>query len=141
MKKKFVASSKDKKEWTAFTKQMGTINYKKADFLDQNIDTINEFDKLTQKKIKKIKDKNIIINPSSELLLNNKTLNFFRKSFRKIFPDYRHSHIYNLFSESIVPSGGEHFLPLFNESMSTIFFYCSNFFICFKYKANLQYYI
>ena len=40
-------------------------------FLDQNIDTINEFDKLTQKKIKKIKDKNIIINPSSELLLND----------------------------------------------------------------------
>ena len=45
MKKKFVASSKDKKEWTAFTKQMGTINYKKADFLDQNIE-INQVPKL-----------------------------------------------------------------------------------------------
>ena len=101
----------------------------RIDFLDQNIDTISEFDKFTQKTVKKIHDENIIINPSSELLLNNKTLNLFRKSFRKIFSDYRHSHIYNLFSESIVPSGGEHFLPLFNESMSTIFLYCSNYVI------------
>jgi len=102
------------------------INPLRLDFFDQNIESISEFDKLTQKTIKKINDKNILINPSSELLLNEKSLNLFRKSFRKIFSDYRHSHIYNLFSESIIPSGGEHFIPLFNKSMSTIFSYCSN---------------
>ena len=86
------------------------INPLRLDFFDQNIESISEFDKLTQKTIKKINDKNILINPSSELLLNEKSLNLFRKSFRKIFSDYRHSQIYNLFSESIIPSGGEHFI-------------------------------
>ncbi|SVD54066.1 uncharacterized protein METZ01_LOCUS406920, partial [marine metagenome] len=95
---------------------------------DQNIETISEFDRLTQKTTKKI-DENILITPSSELLINKKSLNLFRKSFREIFSDYRHSQIYNLFSNSIIPSGGENFLSLFNESLSTIFSYCLNYHI------------
>ena len=56
-------------------------------------------------------------------------MNLFRKSFREIFPEYRHSQIYNLFSNSIIPSGGENFLPLFNESLTTFFSYCLNYHI------------
>ena len=100
----------------------------RIDFFDQNIETISEFDRLTQKTTQKI-DENILITPSSELLINNKSLNLFRKSFREIFSEYRHSQIYNLFSNSIIPSGGENFLPLFNESLSTIFSYCLNYHI------------
>jgi len=36
VKKKFFASSKDKKDWDAFTKQMGTIKAKESDFEDNN---------------------------------------------------------------------------------------------------------
>lgn len=45
MKKKFVASSKDKKDWTAFTKQMGNINAKEIDLIEKDI---------KEKKIQKI---------------------------------------------------------------------------------------
>ena len=36
MKKKFVASSKDKKDWMLFTKQMGSISVKEADLVHKN---------------------------------------------------------------------------------------------------------
>ena len=43
--------------------------------------------------------------------------------------DWTPKNIYNLFSESIIPAGGENFLPLFFKSTSTIFFYCSDYHI------------
>jgi len=36
VKKKYSASSKDKKDWTDFTKQMGNISVKEDDFLEEN---------------------------------------------------------------------------------------------------------
>ena len=36
MKKKYFASSKDKKDWTDFTKQMSNISVKESDFLEEN---------------------------------------------------------------------------------------------------------
>ena len=45
MKKKHPASAKDKKDWVAFTKQIGNIEPKKADLLRQNT-KINKMRKL-----------------------------------------------------------------------------------------------
>ena len=45
MKKKYFARSKDKKDWTAFTKQMGNISAKESDILKENIE-INKVKKL-----------------------------------------------------------------------------------------------
>ena len=98
----------------------------RLDFFDEKIESINQFDKLSQRTIKKF-DKKILINPSNELLLNEKSLNLFRKSFRELFPSYRHSYIYNTFSELSIPSGGENFISLFYDTMSNIFDYCSDF--------------
>ena len=39
MKKKYIASSQDKKDWIAFTKQMGNVSVKKIDLPEQNIET------------------------------------------------------------------------------------------------------
>ena len=36
MKKKYFASSKDKKDWAEFTKQMSNISVKESDFLEEN---------------------------------------------------------------------------------------------------------
>ena len=36
MKKKYFASSKDKKDWADFTKQMSNISVKESDFLEEN---------------------------------------------------------------------------------------------------------
>ena len=45
VKKKYVVSSKDKKDWTNFTKQIGNISSKEDDFLQANIE-INKVPKL-----------------------------------------------------------------------------------------------
>ena len=45
MKKKYVVSSKNKKDWIDFTKQIGNISLKEADFLQNNTE-INKFRKL-----------------------------------------------------------------------------------------------
>ena len=39
MKKKYVASSKDKKDWIEFTKKIGEIRPKDSDFIEENIAT------------------------------------------------------------------------------------------------------
>ena len=45
VKKKYVVSSKDKKNWTDFTKQIGNISPKEDDLLQANIE-INKVPKL-----------------------------------------------------------------------------------------------
>ena len=45
MKKKYSVTSKDKKDWGVFTKQMGNISAKESDFLKENIQ-INKVKKL-----------------------------------------------------------------------------------------------
>ena len=45
VKKKYVTSSKDKKDWMNFTKQIGDISPKEADFLQENT-AINKVPKL-----------------------------------------------------------------------------------------------
>ena len=111
----------------------------RLDFFDNVIENIFEFDKLTQKKIKRI-NKKIIINPSNELILNDFSLNIFRKNFRKIFSNYRYSETYKLFSDLMIPPGGENFIPLFFNSMSNIFSFCKNFTIIIndEFKSLLE---
>ena len=45
MKKKYSVTSKDKKDWDVFTKQMGSISAKESDFLKENV-RINKVKKL-----------------------------------------------------------------------------------------------
>ena len=45
MKKKYSVTSKDKKDWDVFTKQMGNIGAKESDFLKENVQ-INKIKKL-----------------------------------------------------------------------------------------------
>ena len=45
MKKKYSVTSKDKKDWDVFTKQMGNISAKESDFLKKNVQ-INKVKKL-----------------------------------------------------------------------------------------------
>ena len=45
MKKKYVVSSKDKKDWIDFTKQIGNINLKESDFFQDGVE-INKVRKL-----------------------------------------------------------------------------------------------
>ena len=98
----------------------------RIDFFDDEIETIFEFDPITQKRLKEI-NSYIEFNIVNELTLNEDNLNLFRKNFREIFPEYRNSQVYNLFSENIIPSGGEQFMPLFYEKLETLFEYVQDY--------------
>ena len=92
----------------------------RIDFFGDKIESIYYFDPATQKRTK-ISEEIFFIHTSSELLLTNESLASFRKNFREIFNSYRSSQIYHSFSEGIIPSGGEQFLPLFIDKMDSIF--------------------
>ena len=95
----------------------------RIDFFDNMIESIHSFDPITQKRIKKIDLVKISINTSSELIINENSIELFRKNFRQKFDNYRASQIYNSFSEKIIPPGGEQFISLFFNKMETIFSY------------------
>ena len=67
MKKKYSVTSKDKKDWDVFTKQMGNISVKESDFLKENVQ-INKIKKLD-------------LHGSSLVEANERVKNFIIKSF------------------------------------------------------------
>ena len=98
----------------------------RIDLFDNDIESIYEFDPITQKRIKKSHLENIILHPSCELIIEDNNIEIFRANFRLIFQDYRKSKIYEFFSNRKIPSGGEQYLPLFYKRMDTLFDYCEN---------------
>ena len=105
------------------------VGYEKPiriDFFDDKIESIHLFDQITQKRLNKFEDSKCLIYTSSEMFLNDESINLFRKKFRELFSNYRLSHIYHSFSEGVFPAGGEQFSPLFNEKMDTLFTFLQN---------------
>ena len=98
----------------------------RIDLFDDEIESIFEFDPITQKRLNKSSIKSFKLNPSSELIIDNKNLEKFRSEFRSIFQNFRKSQTYEMFSSGIIPSGGEQFLPLFYDNLETLFDYCKD---------------
>ena len=96
----------------------------RIDFLDNKIESIHEFDLVSQRRRQKISSKNVLINPSCEIFLNNNTVNNFKNTFRKIFSNYRNSEIYQSIKEGIFTPGLEQMLPLFHKSLNNLLDYC-----------------
>ena len=98
----------------------------RIDLFDDDIESIFEFDPITQKRVKESNLESFTLNPSSELIIDNENLEKFRAEFRSLFQNYRKSQTYELFSSGLVPSGGEQFLPLFYKNLETLFDYCES---------------
>ena len=74
MKKKNFISSKDKKDWLAFTKQMGNIKAKESDLLKENI-KLNE--------VKKLDLHEFSLNEANEIV-KNFIINSFNSGYKKL---------------------------------------------------------
>ena len=74
MKKKNFISSKDKKDWLAFTKQMGNIKAKESDLLKENI-KLNE--------VKKLDLHEFSLNEANEKV-KNFIINSFNSGYKKL---------------------------------------------------------
>tara|TARA_Y100001970_G_scaffold184399_1_gene224288 strand:+ start:20859 stop:24236 length:3378 start_codon:yes stop_codon:yes gene_type:complete len=99
----------------------------RIDLFDNYIESIFEFDPITQIRKNKSELKKFTINPSSELIIDTVNLENFRSRFREIFQNYRKSQVYQFFSEGIIPAGGEQYLPLFYKKLNSLFDYLENY--------------
>ena len=96
----------------------------RIDLFDNDIESIFEFDPITQKRLSESNMQSFTLNPSSELIVDEINLQKFRTSFRSIFQNYRKSQFYELSSSGGSPAGGEQFKPLFYDKLETLLDYC-----------------
>ena len=66
--------------------------------------------------------------PGNELILNDKSINLFRRRFRENFSNLNFDeHSYQQISERRMFNGMEHLLPLFHDELTSIFDYIDDF--------------
>ncbi len=92
------------------------IGYR-LDFFGEEVESIKIFDPLTQ--ISKEQVKRISILPSSEVILNDKTIESFRNFYRQNCPNWLKDSLYEAISQKRTFLGMEHFLPFFYDNNLT----------------------
>lgn len=108
----------------------GDKNGWRLDFFGNKIERIRIFDPLTQ--ISSGALDTIKLLPSSEVILNEKTINHFCETFVKKFGSYADEHpLYEAIKTGRKYPGMEHYLPVFYEKLSDVFDYFSpNYIVC-----------
>jgi transcription-repair coupling factor (superfamily II helicase) len=96
-----------------------------VDLFGSTIDSIKSFDLISQRSIELVKVVQVF--PSSEVSLNDLTIEMFRKNFNQTFGSQRKKiKIYESITEGITYPGMEHWLPFFYNTTDTIFDYLNN---------------
>ena len=104
----------------------------RLDFFGETLESIRNFDPLTQ--ISGKKRKTITLMPASEIIMDKKTIQQFRDSYRSLFGTTAgNDPLYDAVSEERHYAGMEHWLPLFYEEMENIFNYVPNCIVSFDY--------
>ncbi|WP_164114889.1 transcription-repair coupling factor [Sphingorhabdus sp. Alg239-R122] len=94
----------------------------RLDFFGDEIETLRAFDVSTQRSIKRL-DKHLLL-PASEALLDEDNIKRFRGNYRTIFgAESTTDPLYQAISEGRRLAGMEHWLPLMEEKMATLFDY------------------
>lgn len=97
----------------------------RLDFFGDDLETIRSFDPLTQ--ISAETQKSLILQPMSEVLLNEETINRFRNSYRDLCGGPpKQDALYESISAQRIYAGMEHWYPLFYAHMETLFDYAPN---------------
>jgi transcription-repair coupling factor (superfamily II helicase) len=94
----------------------------RIDFFGDEIDEIRRFDPLTQRTTMKLDQ--IVLKPVSEVLLDEPAITRFRQRYREMFgPVDPEDALYAAVSEGRRHVGMEHWLPLYYETLETLFDY------------------
>ncbi|MGY9005497.1 MAG: transcription-repair coupling factor [Alphaproteobacteria bacterium] len=97
----------------------------RLDLFGDEVEKIRKFDPLTQ--ISEGNVESIILKPVSEVLLTNEAITRFRTHYRERFGAPRgNDSLYESISEGRRIAGMEHWLPLFQDHLSTLFDYLPN---------------
>jgi transcription-repair coupling factor (superfamily II helicase) len=107
----------------------------RLDFFGAEIDAIRQFDPMTQRSTTKLDT--IALKPVSEVLLDQNTISRFRTRYRDLFgtvaPD---DVLYGAVSEGRRHVGMEHWLPLYYETLETLFDYLPKAIVSFDHHAE-----
>jgi transcription-repair coupling factor (superfamily II helicase) len=94
----------------------------RLDYFGDTLETIREFDTETQRTTGSLKE--IVLLPVSEAALNADTVTDFRQRYAELFgPVTTSDPLYEAISAQTRYQGMEHWLPLFHESLETLFDY------------------
>lgn len=94
----------------------------RIDLFDDEVETIRRFDPDTQLTIEKIKQVEIL--PGREFGLTKEDINRFKNSWYEHFDgDASQSQVFQAVSKGFSPQGVESYLPLFHDSMASLFDY------------------
>ncbi len=97
----------------------------RLDFFGDTLESIRSFDPETQRTIGQLRSLDLV--PMSEVQLTTETIKRFRQGYVAAFgAPGRDDHFYEAISEGRRSAGLEHWLPLFHESLDTVFDYVSD---------------
>lgn len=101
---------------------MGVVEPIRIELFDDEIESLRYFDSETQLTINQVDSIHLL--PAKEYPTDENAISRFRQAWRSKFDsDLNNSPIYNDVSKGIFPAGIEYYLPLFFESLSSIFDY------------------
>jgi len=113
----------------------GYDNPVRLDFFGDEIDSIRLFDPLTQVTVEKTN--NLKLQPTSEVLLNKKTISNFRLGYRELFGTVtKDDPLYEAISLGKKFTGVEHWLPLFYKKLVSLLDYLPSSPIIFDYQSK-----
>ncbi|GAB3374084.1 transcription-repair coupling factor [Spongiibacter taiwanensis] len=101
---------------------MGSGQPLRIELLDDEIDSIREFDPETQRGTARVDEVDLL--PAKEFPLDETGIALFRRQWHERFDvDHRKCNLYQDVSDGIAPAGVEYYLSLFFEQTSTLFDY------------------
>ncbi|MEI9982058.1 MAG: transcription-repair coupling factor [Aliidongia sp.] len=107
----------------------------RIDFFGDEIDAIRRFDPMTQRTTAKLDA--VSLKPVSEVLLDEKAISRFRTRYRDLFgPVAPDDVLYGAISEGRRHVGMEHWLPLYYESLETLFDYLPKAIISLDHRVD-----
>lgn len=107
----------------------------RLDFFGDELDTIRTFDPLDQRTTGTIDVLNL--KPASEYALDGDAITRFRKNYVATFGPARSDDLlYESISEGRKYQGAEHWLPMFHDSLSTVFDYVANPILTLDHQAD-----
>ncbi len=125
------------REWGEFAVRGGLIDLFppgyptpfRLDFFGPTLESIRTFDPLSQVSIGKVDQ--LTLKPMGEIMLNDETIERFRKGYREIFGTPSSTDpLYSAISEGRPYSGYEHWLPLFYTHLETLSAYTKSALYC-----------
>jgi len=106
----------------------------RLDLFGDDVEDIRRFDPLDQRSLDIIDT--LTLEPVREFMLDQTSISRFREGYRQRFGSIADDPLYDAVTEGRIVAGIEHWLPILNEELETIFDYLPNCIVTFDYQSE-----